>query len=95
MRDELDLTFDLITERQHALRRQKTLNEQLNMTGLHRLNEDLLDDIDAPIEKNTAQKVVSETDDYAFSLQFTLLMRIWNTETYLKEIQKVPFVRIC
>lgn len=81
---------EVMNEERNSIRREKNrarLTQYIRRCGL---NEDLLDDIEAPVETNTAQKVVSE-QDYLFSLSFNYGFKIWDEIGYLKNIHKIPF----
>ena len=81
---------EVMNEERNNIRREKNrarLTQYIRCCGL---NEDLLDDIEAPIETNTAQKVVGE-QDYLFSLSFNYVFKIWKETGYLKNMHKIPF----
>lgn len=81
---------EVMNEERNSIRREKNrarLTQYIRSCGL---NEDLLDDIEAPVETNTAQKVVGE-QDYLFSLSFNYGFKIWDEIGYLKNMHKIPF----
>ena len=81
---------EMMNEERNNIRREKNrarLTQYIRRCGL---NEDLLDDIEAPVETNTTQKVVGE-QDYLFSLTFNYSFKIWDEIIYLKNIHKIPF----
>ena len=81
---------EMMNEERNNIRREKNralLTQHIRCCGL---NEDLLDDIEAPVETNTTQKVVGE-QDYLFSLSFNYSFKIWDEIVYIKNMHKIPF----
>ena len=80
---------EVMNEERNSIRREKNrarLTQYIRQCGL---NEDLLDDIEAPVETKTAQKVVGERA-YLFSLSFTYGFKIWDEIGYIKNMHKIP-----